>query len=112
MPSPNLIAQDRTGIHTTGLHLSSPRQTRKNSLLSRCRAIESGASDVMFDPSEVREILGLVLEQVRWSAEEEINDDSDDGKADNDNDRPDEEFAIEERTWSAGESAERDEPGP
>ena len=52
---------------------TSPKKSKadsKNSLLSRCRAIEGEASDVMFDPSEVREILGLILEQVRLSAEE------------------------------------------
>jgi hypothetical protein len=38
----------------------------KNSLLSRCRALQSGAGDVMFAHEEVREILSLVLEQVRY----------------------------------------------
>jgi hypothetical protein len=84
-----------------------PKADSKDSLLSRCRAIESGASSVMFDPSEVREILGLVLDQVRLNAEEEINDDAGYGEADNDEDDQDEEFAIEERRWAAGEIAEQ-----
>ena len=45
--------------------------------------------------SEVREILGLVLEQVRSGAEEEINEDAAYGEADNDEDSQDEELAIE-----------------
>src|SRR5262249_16381256 len=36
--------------------------------LSRCRTIESRAPDVIFDPSEVRQILELVLEQARQQA--------------------------------------------
>jgi hypothetical protein len=80
----------------------------KNSLLSRCRAIESGAADVMFDPSEVREILGLVLEQVRLSGEEQNNLESDDGGIDKDDENmQDEELTIEERPWCAGEIAEQ-----
>jgi len=79
----------------------------KNSLLSRCRAIESAAPDVMFDPSEVWEILGLVLEQVRSSAEEEMNEDADYREADDDEGSQGEELAIEERPWSAGEIAEQ-----
>jgi hypothetical protein len=82
-----------------------PKADSNNSLLSRCRAIESGAPDVMFDSSEVREILGLVLEQARSSAEEEINEDAADDEADNDEDS--EELTIEERPWSAGEIAEQ-----
>ena len=51
----------------------------------------------MFGASEVREILGLVLEQVRWSAEEQNNLQSDNGGADNeDEDMQDEELTIEE----------------
>jgi len=65
-----------------------PKADLKNSLLSRCRALQSVAFDVMFDPSEVWEILTPLLEQVRVSAAEEINDESDDGEADNDNDWP------------------------
>jgi hypothetical protein len=85
------------------------RRKRKTggSLLSRCRALQGGAPDVVFSHEEVREILTLVLEQVRWSAEEEINDESDDREAENGNDRPIEEFAIEERPWKAGEIAEQ-----
>src|SRR5262249_45737762 len=88
---------------------TSPQKSKsdpKNSLLSRCRAIERGAPDVMFDPSEVREILGLVLEQVRSSAEEEINEDADYREADTD-EESEEELDIEERSWSAGEIAEQ-----
>jgi hypothetical protein len=88
---------------------TSPQKSKsdaKNSLLSRCRAIERGAPDVMFDPSEVREILGLVLEQVRSSAEEEINKDADYREADTD-EESEEELDIEERSWSAGEIAEQ-----
>jgi hypothetical protein len=85
-----------------------PKADSNNSLLSRCRAIESGAPDVMFEPSEVREILGLVLEQVRWSAEEQNNLQSDDGAtANDDGDIQDEELSIEERPWSAEEIAEQ-----
>jgi hypothetical protein len=84
-----------------------PKADSKNSLLSRCRAIESAAPHVMFDPSEVREILGLVLEQVRSRAEEEIDEDVGDDEADNDEDSQDEELAIEERPWAAGEIAEQ-----
>jgi hypothetical protein len=76
----------------------------KNSLLARCRAIESAAPDVMFDPSEVREILGLVLEQLRSCAEEEMNKDTD--EADNGGDSQ-YELAVEERPWAAGEIAEQ-----
>jgi hypothetical protein len=50
---------------------------------------------------------GLVLEQVRSSAEEEMNDDADYGEADNEEDDQDEELAIEERPWAAGEIAEQ-----
>ena len=72
-------------------------ESSRNSLLSRCRSIESRAPDVMFGASEVREILGLVLEQVRWSAEEQNNLQSDNGGADNeDEDMQDEELTIEE----------------
>jgi hypothetical protein len=85
----------------------SPKVETKNSLLSRCRALQNGAVDVMFDPSEVREILGLVLEQVRSSAEEEMTEDVGDDEADSDQDAQGEEFAIEEREWSAGEIAEQ-----
>jgi hypothetical protein len=89
---------------------TSPKKSKadsKNSLLSRCRAIESRAPNVMFDPSEVREILGLVLEQVRSSAEEEMNEDADYGEADTDEENEDEGLDIEERSWSAGEIAEQ-----
>jgi hypothetical protein len=84
-----------------------PKVDSKRSLLSRCRAIESGAADVMFDPSEVREILGLVLEQVRC-AEEQNNFENDDGAtANDDEDIQDEELTIEERPWAAGGIAEQ-----
>jgi hypothetical protein len=89
---------------------NSPKKSKadsNNSLLARCRAIESRAPDVMFDPSEVREILGLVLEQVRSSAEEEMNEDADYGEADTGEENEDEELEIEERSWSAGEIAEQ-----
>jgi len=79
----------------------------KNSLLSRYRTIESRAPDVMFDPWEVREILGLVLEQVRSSSAEEINEDARYGEADNDDESEGEELTIEERSWSAVEIAEQ-----
>jgi hypothetical protein len=85
-----------------------PKADLKRSLLSRCRAIENAASDVMFEPSEVREILGPVLEQVRWSTEERNNLQNDNGAADNDDeDIQDEELTIEERLWAAGEIAEQ-----
>jgi hypothetical protein len=61
----------------------------------------------MFDPPEVREIVGLVLEQVRLRGEEEISEDADYGEADNDDESDDEELIIEERPWSAGEMAEQ-----
>jgi hypothetical protein len=61
----------------------------------------------MFDPSEVREILGLVLEQVRLSAEGEINEGAGYGEADDDDESEDEELDIEERPWAAGEIAEQ-----
>src|SRR5262245_38552387 len=47
---------------------TSPKKLKadlENSLLSRWRAIESAASDVMFDPSEVLEISGLYWN--RWA---------------------------------------------
>src|SRR5262245_34382228 len=66
-----------------GASAKQPKADSKDSLLSRCRAIESAAPDIMFDPSEVREILGLVVEQVRSSTEEEMNDDADGDEADN-----------------------------
>ena len=75
------------------------RRKRKTggSLLSRCRALQGGAPDVVFSHEEVREILTLVLEQVRWSAEEQNNLQSDNGGADNeDEDMQDEELTIEE----------------
>jgi hypothetical protein len=61
----------------------------------------------MFDPSEVREILGLVLEQVRSSAEEKINEDAGYGEAGNNDESEDEALTIEEHPWSAGEIAEQ-----
>jgi hypothetical protein len=81
----------------------------KNSLLSRCRALQDGAADVVFSHEEVREILTLVLEQVRWSREEQNNVESDDDEADNNNDddSQDEKLAIEERPWAAGEISEQ-----
>ena len=103
MPLPGLSAKSETGNSRNEASSKQPKADSKNSLLPRCRAIESAASDVMFDPSEVREILGLVLEQVRLSAEEQIND----GEADNDDESEDEELDIEERPWSAGEIAEQ-----
>jgi hypothetical protein len=88
-----------------GTSLQKSKSNPKNSLLSRCRAIERGAPDVIFDPSEVREILELVLEQVRSSAEEEMTEDAD--EADTDEENEDEGLDIEERSWSAGEIAEQ-----
>jgi hypothetical protein len=49
----------------------------------------------MFSHEEVREILTLVLEQVRWSAQEQNNDKSDDGEADSGGDSQAEEFTVE-----------------
>jgi hypothetical protein len=98
-----LECERQNGNSRNGASSKQPKADSNNSLLSRCRAIESATSDVMFDPSEVREILGLVLEQVRLSAEEQIND----GEADNDDESEDEELDIEERPWSAGEIAEQ-----
>jgi hypothetical protein len=56
-----------------GARSKQPEGDPNNSLLSRCRSIETRASDVMFAPREVRKILRLVLEQVRSSAEEQTN---------------------------------------
>jgi hypothetical protein len=81
---------------------SKPEVDSLNSLLARCRSIESSASDVMFTPLEVREILRLVLEGVRSRAEEQQSEQ--DG---NEEDALCEEFAIEERPWTAGEIAEQ-----
>jgi hypothetical protein len=85
-------------------------KTSRNNLLSRCRALARGEADVMFDPSEVREILSLVLEQVRTAkAEEEIN--QQDGEIEGEDERDeekddlDEELTIEERPWRAEEIA-------
>jgi hypothetical protein len=91
-----------------GASSKQPKADSKRSLLSRCRAIETGVSDVMFDPSEVRQILGRVLEQVRWSAEEQNNLENDDGAtANDDEDIQDEELTVEERPWAAGEIAKQ-----
>jgi hypothetical protein len=65
-----LECERQNGNSRNGTSPKEPKADLKNSLLSRCRAIESAAPDVMFDPSEVRGILELVLEQVRSSAEE------------------------------------------
>src|SRR5262249_26314688 len=102
-----LECEKRNGNSRNEASSKQPKADSKRSLLSRCRAIESGASDVMFDPPEVREILALVLEQVRSGAEEENNDGSDDGEAGNEDDSQEEEFTIEERPWSAGKIAEQ-----
>jgi hypothetical protein len=108
MPLPGLSAKSETGNSRNEASSKQPKADSKNSLLPRCRAIESAASDVMFDPSEVREILALVLEQVRWPAEEQNNLEGDDGGIDNDDeDIQDEELTIEERPWAAGEIAEQ-----
>jgi hypothetical protein len=71
------------------LHLRSQSQTQRTAFCL-VGGRSSAAPDVMFDPSEVREILGLVLEQVRSGAEEEINDDAGFGEADNDDESEDE----------------------
>jgi hypothetical protein len=103
-----LECERQNGSSRNGASSRQPKADLKRSLLSRCRAIESAASDVMFDPSEVREILGLVLKQVRWSAEEQNNLESDDGAtANDDEDIQDEELIIEERPWAAEEIAEQ-----
>jgi hypothetical protein len=102
-----LEGKKRNGNSGNGASSKEPKTESNNSLLSRCRAIENGAADVMFDPLEVREILGRVLEQVHWSREEQNDLESDDGEADNDDDSQGEEFTIEERPWSAGEIAEQ-----
>jgi hypothetical protein len=102
-----LECERQNGDSRNGASSKQSKADSNNSLLARCREIESGAADVMFDPSEVREILGLVLEQVRSSAEEEINEDAGYGEADNNDESEDEELAIEERPWFAGEIAEQ-----
>ena len=103
-----LECERQDGNSREGASSKKPKADSNNSLLSRCRAIERQAPDVIFDPSEVREILGLVLEQVRWSTEEQNNLQSDDGGTDNDDEEiQDEEMTIEERPWAAGEIAER-----
>jgi hypothetical protein len=95
-----LESESRNGSSRNG-------ESSNHSLLSRCRALQSGTLDVMFDPSEVRVILTLVLEQVRWSAQEQNNDESDDGETGSGGDRQAEEFTVEERPWAAGEIAEQ-----
>jgi hypothetical protein len=85
-------------------------EASRNSLLSRLRAFQSGAADIMFDPVEVREILTLVLEQVRASKTSEPIDEDLEIEGDDDREEEenfDEEFTIEERRWSAGEVAEQ-----
>jgi hypothetical protein len=103
------IAQLGRESRNGGPHNGNPS---KNSLLSRCGALARGAAEVMFDPSEAREILTLVLAQVRAAkAEEEINQEV--GEIDGDlecsseegKDDLDEELTIEERLWSAEEIA-------
>jgi hypothetical protein len=79
-----LECERQNGDSCNGASSKKAKADSNNGLLSRCRAMESGAPNVMFDPSEVREILGLVLEQVRSSGEEEINGDDGYGEADND----------------------------
>jgi hypothetical protein len=89
----------------------------RSSLISRCRAIESRAADTMFDPSEVREILSLVLERVRYHKSSETSkadgaDDADDvanycdGYEEDGPSKP-EELTIEEHPWRAGELTEQ-----
>jgi len=102
-----LECERQNGNSRNGISPKERKADSKNSLLSRCRAIESGTADVMFDPSEVREILGLVLEQVRLSAEEEINEDAGYGEGNSDDESEDGELTIEERPWAAGEIAEQ-----
>jgi hypothetical protein len=58
-----LECEKRNGNSRNEVSSKQPKADSKRSLLSRCRAIERAASDVMFDPSEVREILGLVLDR-------------------------------------------------
>ena len=96
------------------------RRKRKTggSLLSRCRALQGGAPDVVFSHEEVREILTLVLEQVRYQGnseaqvvegtdDEERNDDNAVGYCDEEGGQSQpEELTIEERPWAAGEIAE------
>jgi hypothetical protein len=102
-----LECESRNGNSHNGASSKQPKADSNDSLLSRCRAIESATPDVMFDPSEVRQILELVLEQVRSTAEEEINEDGGDDEADNDEDSRGEGLTIEERPWAAGEIAEQ-----
>ena len=97
-----LEGERTNGDSRNGARSKQPEGDPLNSLLSRCRSIETRASDVMFAPSEVREILRLVLEQVRSSAEEQTNE-----AGGNEEDALCEEFAIEERPWTAGEIAEQ-----
>jgi len=87
-PIARLECERQNGSSRDGASSTQSKADSNNSLLPRCRAIKNGARDVMFDPSEVREILGLVLAQVRSSAEEQINEDADYGEADNDEDKP------------------------
>ena len=102
-----LECERQNGDSRNGASSKQSKADSNNSLLARCREIESGAADVMFDPSEVREILGLVLEQVRSSAEEKINEDAGYGEAGNNDESEDEALTIEEHPWSAGEIAEQ-----
>jgi hypothetical protein len=92
-------------------------ESSRNGLISRCRALQSGAGDVMFAHEEVREILTLVLEQVRYhnssEAPEADGADDEDMSADccdehEGNGPPEpEELTIEERPWRAGELTEQ-----
>jgi len=77
-----------------------------NSLLSRCRALQSATPDGMFDPSEVREIFTLVLEQVR-SSKARIDEEGDEEELKGNDDTQEEELTIEDRPWPAGEVAEQ-----
>ena len=88
-----------------------------NSLLARCRALARGQADVMFSHEEVREMLTLVLEQIRYhnSSETPKVDGADDEDMsaecydEHEGEGPSkaEELTIEARPWSAGEIAEQ-----
>jgi hypothetical protein len=71
-----------------------------NGFLSRCRELLAGTSDVMFDPAEVREILGRIVATVEEAQKDEE-------KAAVDSEDDEEEIRVEERQWSAQEVAEQ-----
>ena len=96
LPIARLECERQNGDSHNGTSSKKRKTDLKNSLLSRCRTIESRAPDVMFDPSEVRQILELVLEQLRSTAEEEVNEDASYSEADNDEDSQDEEEPVAE----------------